>query len=111
MMTSPDNLHWRETSGDRRGPGQPFGNRGAPLGHPLSLTFIDGSHAYETVQSDYNCWHPHLLPAGFLIFHDIYPNPQDGGQAPYEVDRSALSSVRFKALPMTGSLGVLQRIS
>ena len=78
---------------------------------PLSLVFIDGGHAYRTVLSDYTCWHPHLQPGGLLVFHDIYPNPQDGGQAPYEVYRSALSSGGFRALPMTGSLGVLQRIA
>jgi hypothetical protein len=51
-----------------------------------------------------------VQPNGFLIFHDIYPNPEDGGQAPYEVYQKALDSGRFTALSMTGSLGVLQRV-
>lgn len=76
---------------------------------PLSLVFIDGGHAYDTVLTDYASWSPHITPGGYLLFHDIYPNPDDGGQAPYEIYQKAVSSGRFKVLPMTGSLGVLQR--
>jgi len=78
---------------------------------PLSLVFIDGGHAFETVLNDYVCWQRHVLPHGYLLFHDIYPDPADGGQAPYEVYQKALLSGRFRPLPMTGSLGVLQRVS
>ncbi|MHB8086162.1 MAG: class I SAM-dependent methyltransferase, partial [Dehalococcoidia bacterium] len=49
---------------------------------PLSLVFIDGGHGYETALSDYNCWNPHLVPGGYLVFHDIYLDPSKGGQAP-----------------------------
>ena len=76
---------------------------------PLSLIFIDGGHAQETVSSDYRTWAPHLLPEGFLVFHDIYPNPEDGGQAPYHVYRTAIETGGFTELSLTGSLGVLQR--
>jgi predicted O-methyltransferase YrrM len=77
---------------------------------PLSLVFIDGGHAYDTVLSDYHSWHSHLMPNGYLIFHDIFPDPEDGGQAPYEVYQQALASGRFRTLAMTCSLGVLQRV-
>ncbi len=77
---------------------------------PLSLVFIDGGHAYHTVLSDYTCWHRHLLPDGYLLFHDIYPDPADGGQAPYQVYQKALSSGLFRPLPMTASLGILRRV-
>ncbi len=76
---------------------------------PLNLVFIDGGHAYGTVLSDYECWSPHLKVDGYLLFHDIYPDPNDGGQAPYEIYQMALASGRYTALPMTGSLGVLRR--
>jgi MMP 1-O-methyltransferase len=77
---------------------------------PLSLVFIDGGHAYETVFNDYACWHRHIISGGFLVFHDIFPDPADGGQAPYEVYQMALSSGQFQPLAMTGSLGVLRRV-
>lgn len=79
-------------------------------GTPLSLVFIDGGHAYDTVLTDYERWYPHILAGGYLLFHDIYPNPADGGQAPYEVYQKAVDSGRYKEKSMTGSLGVLQRV-
>ncbi|UCH51579.1 MAG: class I SAM-dependent methyltransferase [Chloroflexota bacterium] len=75
---------------------------------PLSLVFIDGGHSYETVVTDYKCWYPHLLPGGFLVFHDIFLDPAEGGQAPYEVYKLALASKRFEEIPMTKTLGVLR---
>ena len=78
---------------------------------PLSLVFIDGGHAYDTVLNDYTQWCKHISPDGYLLFHDIYVDPAEGGQAPYDVYRLALSSGQFRPLPMTGSLGVLRRIS
>ncbi len=76
---------------------------------PLGLIFIDGGHSYETVLTDYRCWYPHLLPNGFLAFHDIFLDPTEGGQAPYEVYKLALTSGIFEELPMTNTLGVLRR--
>ena len=76
----------------------------------LSLVFIDGGHAFETVLQDYQAWSPHILPGGFLLIHDIFEDPQQGGQAPYLVYRKAMDSGWYRELPMTGSLGVLQRI-
>ncbi len=76
---------------------------------PLSLVFIDGGHAHDTVLTDYESWHPHVMAGGYLLFHDIYPDPEEGGQAPYEVYRQAVASGRFTEIGMTGSLGVLLR--
>ena len=76
---------------------------------PLGLIFIDGGHDYETVVTDYECWYPHLLSAGLLVFHDIFLNQAEGGQAPFEVYKKALASGQFEELPMTKTLGVLRR--
>jgi hypothetical protein len=77
---------------------------------PLSLVFIDGGHSYEAALTDYQCWTRHLLPGGYLLIHDIFDDPKKGGQAPYQVYRLAVESGLFLGLPMTGTLGVLQRI-
>jgi predicted O-methyltransferase YrrM len=77
---------------------------------PLSLVFIDGGHSYEAALTDYQCWTRHLLPGGYLLIHDIFDDPKKGGQAPYQVYRLAVESGIFIELPMTGTLGVLQRI-
>jgi predicted O-methyltransferase YrrM len=76
---------------------------------PLSLVFIDGGHAFNTVRSDYERWGGHILPGGYLLIHDIFENPEQGGQAPWEVYRLALASGRFEERPRIKTLGVLRR--
>jgi predicted O-methyltransferase YrrM len=76
---------------------------------PLSLVFIDGGHSYESACTDYNSWADHIMPNGYLLIHDIFKDPEKGGQAPYNVYKRALSSGLFKELPMIKTLGVLKR--
>lgn len=76
---------------------------------PLSLIFIDGSHAYESVLNDYNIWAKNLISGGYLLFHDIFPDPVNGGQAPYLVYQKAVSSGLYEVMPMCESLGILIR--
>jgi predicted O-methyltransferase YrrM len=76
---------------------------------PLSLIFIDGSHAYESVLNDYKIWAKHLIIGGYLLFHDIFPDPAKGGQAPYKVYQIALASGSYEEMPMCESLGILKR--
>lgn len=76
---------------------------------PLGMVFIDGGHTMEAALSDYSCWSPHIIPGGYLLIHDIFTDPSEGGQAPHRVFERALSSGEFDHLSMTRSLGVLQR--
>lgn len=76
---------------------------------PLSLIFIDGGHALETVLGDYLSWAGHLLPGGYLLFHDLFEDPKEGGQAPYRVYQQALSTGLYHELPRVKTLGVLRR--
>ena len=76
---------------------------------PLSLVFIDGGHAYETVFNDYNFWFKHIIRNGYLLFHDIYKDPTQGGQAPYQVYQLAIASGLFIEIPMIKSLGILKK--
>lgn len=78
---------------------------------PLSLVFIDGGHSEEAAFGDYNAWATHVMPGGYLLIHDIFENPEEGGQAPYRIYRLALASGLFTELPMTRTLGVLRRLS
>ncbi|MEV4565909.1 class I SAM-dependent methyltransferase [Nonomuraea sp. NPDC049419] len=78
---------------------------------PLGLLFIDGGHSDEPVTRDYEGWAPHVMERGALVFHDIYPDPADGGQAPYRVYLRALASGAFKEVSVTGSLRVLERVA
>ena len=77
---------------------------------PLSLVFIDGGHAFETVRKDYECWADHIVPGGYLLVHDIFEDPAEGGQAPWEVYQLAVASTRFVERRRVKSLGVLSKI-
>lgn len=78
---------------------------------PLGMLFVDGGHSEEPVTRDYEGWAPHVMPGGALVFHDIYPDPADGGQAPYRVYLRALESGAFAETAVTGSLRVLERVA
>lgn len=78
---------------------------------PLGMVFIDGGHAEDLAQADYDGWAPHVLPGGALVFHDIFPDPADGGQAPYRVYRRALASGAWEERRVAGSLRVLERVA
>ncbi|WP_157250978.1 class I SAM-dependent methyltransferase [Nonomuraea typhae] len=77
---------------------------------PLALLFIDGGHSEAPVTADYEGWAPHVMAGGALVFHDIYPDPADGGQAPYQVYVRALASGEFKEVGAEGSLRILERV-
>jgi len=76
---------------------------------PLGMLFIDGGHSEANVLTDYKGWAPWVAHGGALAFHDIFPDPADGGQAPYRVYLRALASGAFTEVSVTGSLRVLQR--
>jgi predicted O-methyltransferase YrrM len=76
---------------------------------PLSLVFIDGGHTFEAAFTDYSGWVSHIMPGGFLVIHDIFSDPAEGGQAPYFIYRMALASGLFTELPLVKTLGVLRR--
>ncbi len=77
---------------------------------PLSLVFIDGGHSQQAAETDLACWSPHIMAGGFLVIHDIFPDPAQGGQAPYLIYQKAIASERFAPLPMLKTLGVLKRV-
>lgn len=77
---------------------------------PLSLVFIDGGHSREAALTDYRSWAGHIRCGGLLAIHDLFPDPKDGGQAPYEIYRLALASGLFTELESTRTLGVLRRL-
>jgi len=76
---------------------------------PLGLVFIDGGHTDEASQADYAGWAPWVAVGGALAIHDVFPDPADGGQAPYRIYGRALESGEFKEVNVAGSLRVLER--
>ncbi|MFF7180810.1 class I SAM-dependent methyltransferase [Streptomyces sp. NPDC008121] len=76
---------------------------------PLGLVFIDGGHTDEHATADFEGWAPKVAAGGVLVIHDVFPDPRDGGQAPYRVYLRALESGDFEEVSVTGSLRVLRR--
>jgi MMP 1-O-methyltransferase len=75
---------------------------------PLGLLFIDGGHALDVAQADYESWAGNVVPGGVLVFHDVFEDPAQGGQAPFEVWKRAVAD-GFAPQSTTGSLRVLLR--
>ena len=76
---------------------------------PLGMLFIDGSHTEAAAQADYEGWAPRVASGGALAILDVFPDPADGGQAPYHIDCRALASAAFTEVTVEGSLRVLER--
>jgi predicted O-methyltransferase YrrM len=78
-------------------------------GTPLGLLFIDGGHTDQAAQADYDGWAGHVAPGGALAIHDVFPDPKDGGQAPFRIYQRALAEGTFKEVSAEGSLRILER--
>lgn len=76
---------------------------------PVQFVFIDGGHTEEAAQRDYDGWAKWVAPGGALVIHDVFPDPNDGGQAPYHIYRRAIDSGDFAEVSATGSLRLLER--
>lgn len=75
---------------------------------PVEFLFLDGNHVEEMAQHDYAAFAQHVAPGGLLAVHDVFPDPNDGGQAPWHVVERALAE-GFEKVSVTGSLRVLRR--
>jgi predicted O-methyltransferase YrrM len=76
---------------------------------PVQFLFIDGGHTEEAAQRDYDGWVKWVVVGGCLVIHDVFPNPEDGGQAPFHVYQRALNSGQFREVGATGSMRILER--
>ncbi len=78
---------------------------------PLSMVFVDGGHSLEAAMTDFRAWAGHIVPGGVLAIHDVFPNPADGGRAPFTIWELARGSGLFNDEGLTKTLGVLRRVS
>lgn len=77
---------------------------------PISMLFIDGGHSIEDALEDYNVWEKHIVKNGFLVIHDIFSDPAEGGQAPRIVYEKAIDSGKYERYAFEKTLGVLKRL-
>ena len=57
--------------------------------------------------ADYKSWAPKIVQGGLLAIHDVFPDPEDGGQGPFKAYERALSD-GFVQQSQEGSLRVLR---
>ncbi len=77
---------------------------------PLALLFVDGGHTDEHAGNDYAGWGRWVAHRGTLVVHDVFPDPADGGQAPYRIYLRALGH-GFEEVASVGSMRVLTRVA
>lgn len=77
---------------------------------PLSMLFVDGGHTDEHVGNDYEGWGRWVARGSLMVVHDVFPDPADGGQAPYRMYLRALDSGDFAESLVLGSMRVLTRV-
>jgi predicted O-methyltransferase YrrM len=75
---------------------------------PLGFLFIDGGHAEDVAMADYAGWSSNVVRGGVLAIHDVFEDPDTGGQAPFHVWQRAVAD-GFSPESSTGSLRVLRR--
>jgi predicted O-methyltransferase YrrM len=78
---------------------------------PLQFLFIDGGHTEEAAQRDFDGWARWVAVGGALVIHDVFPNPDEGGQAPFHIYQRALATNEFREVQATGTLRVLERVA
>ena len=76
----------------------------------LGMVFVDGGHSLEAALTDYRAWAPRVLPGGILAIHDVFPDPADGGQAPFTIWQLATQSGLFEPLGTQDTLRGLRRL-
>ena len=72
------------------------------------LIFIDGSHTFESAESDYELWKNKIKKGGTLAIHDIYDSENEGGQAPNKIFKQSLNE-GFNFMKRVKSLVLLQK--
>ena len=72
------------------------------------LIFIDGSHTFESAESDYKLWKNKIKKGGTLAIHDIYDSEDEGGQAPNKIFKQSLND-GFNFIKRVKSLVLLQK--
>ena len=75
----------------------------------VALLFIDGGHGEEVAWADYRSWGPKVAEGGIFAIHDVFADPKDGGQVPFDIYCAALASGEFLETGAMGSLRLLVR--
>jgi hypothetical protein len=73
-------------------------------------SFLDGSHTEESRAATRTPGSPSSRSAARSAIHDVFPNPADGGQAPFGVYTGGAGLRGLRGAAGTGSLRLLRRL-
>ncbi len=81
---------------------------------PVQFLFVDGGHGAEVAAADFAAWVPKVPEGGVLAVHDVFEDPDLGGQVPFELYRACVEpsgpgAPRFVEVGRCGSLRVARR--
>ena len=82
-----------------------------PKNYEISLLFIDGSHSKKSAFADFKAWSDFICKDGYLLIHDVFPNPNDGGRPPYELFEYVKETKEFKFMELYKTLGILKKFN
>lgn len=79
----------------------------------FDVLFIDASHDYDSVKTDFNNWFPLLSVGGVIIFHDVYAkdvedSTQTNHPGVYMFFHELLDSGAFEIIDRANTIGVLR---
>lgn len=63
---------------------------------PVDVVFVDGDHSESGCELDWDSWHPHVAPGGFVVFHDARAGRPRGRGLP---GPTAVVERRLRAAP------------
>lgn len=84
---------------------------------PIHLLFIDGSHRFEDVLTDFHVFFPHLIPGGIVAVHDVvedWPGPSRAWRDHIErhlIDIGQCITLCYGRKPFRGLPGLGERMS
>ncbi len=76
----------------------------------LGLVFIDGGHSLDAALADWRSFGQRVVPGGLLAIHDVFPDPAEGGQAPFTIWRYAIESGLYTEHSRQGTLRIVRRL-
>ena len=66
----------------------------------VDVVFVDGDHSPNGVREDWDVWHPHVRPGGFVAFHDA----REPGSGPTQVVQELFPMDGWKIYREVGSM-------
>ena len=76
--------------------------------HQINEEYFDGGHSFKAANDDYESWNIKIKQNGALVIHDIFENPNEGGQAPFEIFKKALKN-NFEIYERVDTLACLKK--